>query len=148
MRRCLSRHAPTLGVMLLTLFGLGSVLAKPPESKPEPVVLMVLDPLAKELACACVKGYGQRDYRKLAARLEKRPSFLRWHYPDQVRGSAGCPALSALCAPLSDRSLFATYLDLHVAQAMHMVSAVANKLRCMCFDDDANTGQGLRTAEE
>jgi len=44
--------------------------------------------------------------------------------------------------------LFATYLDLHVAQAMHMVSAVANKLRCMCFDDDANTGQGLRTAEE
>jgi outer membrane protein assembly factor BamB len=30
-----------------------------------------MDPLAKELACACVKGYAQRDYRKLAARLEK-----------------------------------------------------------------------------
>jgi outer membrane protein assembly factor BamB/ABC-type phosphate/phosphonate transport system substrate-binding protein len=30
-----------------------------------------MDPLAKELACACVKGFGQRDYRKLAARLEK-----------------------------------------------------------------------------
>jgi hypothetical protein len=27
--------------------------------------------------------------------------FLRRHYPDQVRGSAGVPALSALCAPLS-----------------------------------------------
>ena len=33
-------------------------------------MLVVMDPLAKELACACVKGYGQRDYRKLAARLE------------------------------------------------------------------------------
>jgi outer membrane protein assembly factor BamB len=28
-----------------------------------------MDPLSKELACACVKDYGQRDYRKLAARL-------------------------------------------------------------------------------
>ena len=37
---------------------------------PEPVVLVVMDPLAKELACACVKGFGQRDYRKLAAKLE------------------------------------------------------------------------------
>src|SRR3954467_4679908 len=35
------------------------------------ILLIVADPLAKELACACVKGYGQRDYRKLAARLEK-----------------------------------------------------------------------------
>ena len=34
-------------------------------------MLVVMDPLAKELACACVKGYGQRDYRKLATRLEK-----------------------------------------------------------------------------
>lgn len=37
----------------------------------EPITLVVMDPLAKELACACVKGYGQRDYRKLAAQLEK-----------------------------------------------------------------------------
>jgi len=35
------------------------------------------------------------------ARLEV-PSSLRWHYPDQVRGSAAAAALSALCAPLSD----------------------------------------------
>lgn len=34
-----------------------------------PVLLVVMDPLAKELACACVKGYGQRDYRKLASHL-------------------------------------------------------------------------------
>jgi outer membrane protein assembly factor BamB len=41
------------------------------KGRPEPVLLVVMDPLAKELACACVKGYGQRDYRKVAARLEK-----------------------------------------------------------------------------
>jgi outer membrane protein assembly factor BamB len=39
------------------------------EGSKEPILLVVLDPLSKELACACVKGYGQRDYRKLAARL-------------------------------------------------------------------------------
>jgi outer membrane protein assembly factor BamB len=31
---------------------------------------VVIDPLAKELACACVKGHAQRDYRKLRARLQ------------------------------------------------------------------------------
>jgi outer membrane protein assembly factor BamB len=38
-------------------------------SVPAPVLLVVMDPLASELACACVKGYGQRNYRVLAARL-------------------------------------------------------------------------------
>jgi outer membrane protein assembly factor BamB len=56
-----------IGAMLLVLLlGVGAVVGKPPE----PIMLVVMDPLAKELACACVKGYGQRDYRKLAARLE------------------------------------------------------------------------------
>ncbi len=36
----------------------------------QPIVLVVMDPLAKELACACVEGFGQRDYRKLAAHLQ------------------------------------------------------------------------------
>ena len=58
-----------LGVTALALvLGAGGVFGKPPAK--EPVVLVVMDPLARELACACVKGYGQRDYRKLAARLE------------------------------------------------------------------------------
>lgn len=34
-----------------------------------PLTLVVMDPLARELACACVKGFGQRDYRKLSALL-------------------------------------------------------------------------------
>lgn len=40
------------------------------KDKPQPLVLVVMDPLAKEMACACVKGYAQRDYRKLARHLE------------------------------------------------------------------------------
>ncbi len=57
--------------MLALLLAAGVVVGSPAKDKPEPVMLVVMDPLAKELACACVKGYGQRDYRKLAARLEK-----------------------------------------------------------------------------
>jgi outer membrane protein assembly factor BamB len=60
-----------VGVTVLAFWlGAGGVFGKPPESRPKPIMLVVMDPLAKELACACVKGYGQRDYRKLAARLE------------------------------------------------------------------------------
>src|SRR4249920_2732358 len=60
-----------LAVALALLLGVGHGSGKPPKNAPEPILLVVMDPLAKELACACVKGYGQRDYRKLAARLEK-----------------------------------------------------------------------------
>src|SRR5438445_5876892 len=61
-----------LGSVLVFFFGAGDVLGKPPKNgSEEPILLVVMDPLAKELACACVKGYGQRDYRKIATRLEK-----------------------------------------------------------------------------
>jgi outer membrane protein assembly factor BamB/ABC-type phosphate/phosphonate transport system substrate-binding protein len=53
--------------MLCCLFT--TAIAAPAEKK-STTRLIVLDPLSKELACACVKGYGQRDYRKLASRLE------------------------------------------------------------------------------
>src|SRR5258708_6976822 len=58
-------------IALALLLTTGGALGKPPKSGSEPVLLVVMDPLAKELACACVKGYGQRDYRKVAKRLEK-----------------------------------------------------------------------------
>src|SRR5439155_23287777 len=58
-------------VTMAWLLAAGCVLGATPKSRPEPVLLVVMDPLAKELACACVKGYGQRDYRKIATRLEK-----------------------------------------------------------------------------
>src|SRR5688572_12888887 len=59
-----------VAVLLVLLMGLGNGLSKPPEKKP--IMLVVMDPLAKELACACVQGYGQRDYRKLAAHLKSK----------------------------------------------------------------------------
>jgi len=59
-----------LGVVALALLCVSVVFSQAAERRPEPLLLVVMDPLAKELACACVKGYGQRDYRKLAARLE------------------------------------------------------------------------------
>src|SRR5688572_32882003 len=68
-----------LGAMALLLsLGVGCASTestKSPQQAPpkpaEPIVLVVMDPLSKELACACVEGYGQRDYRKLAAYLKE-----------------------------------------------------------------------------
>lgn len=63
-------------LLALAMLGGGCVSVHSPQSKSQPIMMVVLDPLAKELACACVKGYGQRDYRKLAAHLE---STLQQH---------------------------------------------------------------------
>ena len=66
-----SRHFLRPGTVLLALlFATGLVLGASPKSGTEPVMLVVMDPLAKELACSCVKGYAQRDYRKFAAQLK------------------------------------------------------------------------------
>ncbi|MBC8875638.1 MAG: hypothetical protein H8E44_39935, partial [Planctomycetes bacterium] len=35
-----------------------------------PLRIVIMDPLAKQLACDCVAGYAQRDYGRLAAILE------------------------------------------------------------------------------
>ena len=59
-----------LCALTVALFGWGCASGTLPRSGGNSVLLVVMDPLARELACACVKGYGQRDYRKLAARLE------------------------------------------------------------------------------
>ena len=37
----------------------------------EPFVLVVMDPLSKPLSCDCVRGYAQREYKLLAAHLER-----------------------------------------------------------------------------
>ena len=37
-----------------------------------PLTIVVMDPLSKRLACACVQGYAQRDYDKLGQFLEGR----------------------------------------------------------------------------
>lgn len=62
-----------LGALVLALvLSVSGCVSSKSTTRPaaQPIMLVVLDPLAKELACACVKGYGQRDYRKLARHLE------------------------------------------------------------------------------
>jgi ABC-type phosphate/phosphonate transport system substrate-binding protein len=61
-----------LGAMMLAIGGgpLGSP-AKAVAAEP-PLTVVVMDPLALPLACACVKGYAQRRYDHLAVFLEKR----------------------------------------------------------------------------
>jgi outer membrane protein assembly factor BamB/ABC-type phosphate/phosphonate transport system substrate-binding protein len=68
-----------------------------------------MDPLAKELACACVKGFGQRDYRKLAALLEKtvkQPVNIEFSddLAETLQGS-GRNATSPEIVAVGDRSL-------------------------------------------
>jgi outer membrane protein assembly factor BamB len=66
----LSRRWNVALLALAALLGASCASGKLSSSPPEPVLLVVLDPLSRELACACVKGFGQRNYRLLATRLE------------------------------------------------------------------------------
>jgi ABC-type phosphate/phosphonate transport system substrate-binding protein len=62
--RCLA----TLSVLLLC-----ASVAQAADARPtQPLVLVVMDPLAKPLSCPCVAGYAQRDYEKLSAALKTR----------------------------------------------------------------------------
>jgi outer membrane protein assembly factor BamB len=95
-------------LILAGMLGAGSALGKPRE----PVALVVMDPLAKELACACVKGFGQRDYRKLAARLEKaikQPVKIEFSddLTETLEGNAGRAATSPQVIVIGDQSLVA-----------------------------------------
>src|SRR5262245_24575037 len=85
----------------------GTVLADElRKGKSQPVVLVVMDPLVKEMACACVKGYGQRDYRKLAARLKaslKQPVSVE--FSDDLAGTLKLTGSGREFIVVGDRSL-------------------------------------------
>jgi outer membrane protein assembly factor BamB len=132
-----------LGIWLAVLLSVGGCASDKSESRASarPILLVVMDPLAKELACACVKGYGQRDYRKLAAWLESGlkqgvsiefsddlAETLKLAEPGQEvivagesslivenakRATLACQPLCALTDPAGDTSLTASF----VAQA-------------------------------
>ncbi len=55
------------------LMGLLSALtaAADPAIPKDALVMVVLDPLSKEIACDCVSGYAQRDYNKLGNYLQR-----------------------------------------------------------------------------
>jgi outer membrane protein assembly factor BamB len=75
---------------------------------PQPVLLVVMDPLAKELACACVPGYGQRDYRKLAARLRTAlQEPVQIEFSDDLADSLALAADRARVLVIGDRALVA-----------------------------------------
>lgn len=56
--------------LLVLVTGCGQP-ASPPAAR-EPLRMVVMDPLCKQLACACVMGYAQRDYQALAAFLSEK----------------------------------------------------------------------------
>ncbi|HUR55576.1 MAG TPA: PhnD/SsuA/transferrin family substrate-binding protein [Gemmataceae bacterium] len=61
------------------------------DDKPAPanaLTLVVLDPLAAELACSCVKGYAQRDYEQLGTYIASkigRP--VEVHFAESIAGA-------------------------------------------------------------
>lgn len=69
-RRSVGSAASLLLLMAATICGVAAGLAAEAPSAAtndeSPLVMVVMDPLAKELSCPCVKGYAQRDYPQLA----------------------------------------------------------------------------------
>jgi ABC-type phosphate/phosphonate transport system substrate-binding protein len=53
-----------LTATLVAILGMRSIAA-------EPFIIAVMDPLAEELACACIDGFAQRNYKALADHLKK-----------------------------------------------------------------------------
>ena len=67
------RLVPALGVLLAVLAaGLIGGCAAPSVRTEDAEVIVVMDPLARELACACVRGHAQRHYQQLADFLARR----------------------------------------------------------------------------
>lgn len=60
------RNLLSCGLLVLGLGGLAVGADQPVESESPPLVVVVMDPMAAPLSCACVKGRGQRDYDKLS----------------------------------------------------------------------------------
>ncbi len=67
--RYFAPHWSARGLILLLLFL--SFERAPAASEPQPLSLVVMDPLAAPLSCPCVEGYAQRKYEQLAEYLEQ-----------------------------------------------------------------------------
>lgn len=83
-------HPPTrreaLAALALPLLPAVAAADSPPP--PNALTLVVLDPLAAELSCACVKGYAQRDYEQLGKYLASkigRPVAV--HFAESLAGA-------------------------------------------------------------
>src|SRR5258708_33356966 len=97
-----------LGALMVAVLCAGGGVFGKPKNGPEPITFVVMDPLAKELACACVKGFGQRDYRKLAARLEKAiKQRVSIEFSDDLAESMSGVSLAREVIVIGDQSLVA-----------------------------------------
>ena len=63
------KHFLLACAIAMLAIGVGGVVGAA-ESPSDPLVVVVMDPLAAPLSCPCVEGYAQRDYEALAERLE------------------------------------------------------------------------------
>ena len=83
-------HTPTrreaLAAIAMPLLPLAALADDKPAANA--LTLVVLDPLAAELACSCVKGYAQRDYEKFGTYLASkigRPVAV--HFAESLAGA-------------------------------------------------------------
>ncbi|MBI5821004.1 MAG: PhnD/SsuA/transferrin family substrate-binding protein [Verrucomicrobia bacterium] len=58
--------------LALLAFTIGCSLLTPSSFASEPLRMVVMDPLSKQLACACVQGFAQRDYQALATFMSEK----------------------------------------------------------------------------
>ncbi len=56
----------------LLVLAFGTVHFATPSLAREPLRVLVMDPLCKQLACACVQGFAQRDYQALASFMSEK----------------------------------------------------------------------------
>lgn len=77
-------------LLVACLGGPGSGLTADIPPVPEkPFTIVVMDPLAAALACACVAGYAQRDYDQLGTFLEKQTGrSVTVRYAEELTGHA------------------------------------------------------------
>lgn len=62
---------PAAALVAWAVMAISLPAAEAPSSSVEPLVMIVMDPLAKPLSCPCVQGYAQRNYDQLAEALGK-----------------------------------------------------------------------------
>ena len=71
------------GLVVMACLAAAGVFSRPAFADDAgPLIVVVMDPLAAPLSCPCVKGYAQRDYKKLAEHLQReleRPVKIYFH---------------------------------------------------------------------
>ena len=101
-----------------------------------PMVLVVMDPLAKPLSCPCVAGYAQRDYEKLAEAMSRSlGQEVKLVFNESLRGAKKKADLAAVDLVIGKQSVV-----LHDVTALGMNFA---KVAMLTGKDGKTTQRGL-----